>query len=90
MKGKHPNSKANLKPLKKGVSGNPTGRAISFTGSKEELKILADEEHSDNILDDIFPPPLTRKELVHRAIWKRAEKGDTWAIELLERLGCLD
>ena len=32
----------------------------------------------------------TRKEIVFNVIWKLAQSGDKWAIELLERLGCLD
>ena len=38
MRGKHPNSQANLKPFEKGESGNPSGRTKAFSGIKDELK----------------------------------------------------
>ena len=43
MRGKHPNSQDNLKPFKKGESGNPSGRTKAFSGLKDDLKILVNE-----------------------------------------------
>jgi hypothetical protein len=90
MRGTHPNSQKNLKKFKEGESGNPSGRGKSFTKMKDALKELADEEVETNQIgwDLICNAP--RKELVHRAIWDKAQDGDKWAIALLERLGCLD
>jgi len=101
MKGKHPNSQANLKPFVKGESGNPSGRAKAFNGIKKQLQALANDEVYKTIkvsdgFDDIdfstYEERMvgTRKEVVLNTIWAMAEKGDKWAIELLERQGCLD
>jgi len=81
MKGKHPNSQANLKPFVKGESGNPSGRAKAFTGLKDDLKYLVNE--TDFMGED------THEKIIERIVYM-AEIGDWKAIELLERLGCLD
>ena len=97
----HPNSLATLKPYEKGISGNPSGRAKAFNGSKKLLQALANDEVYKTIkvsdgFDDIdfstYEERMvgTRKEVVLNTIWDMAETGDKWAIELLERLGCLD
>ena len=90
MRGQHPNSQKNLKKFKEGESGNPSGRAKSFNKMKDALKKLADEqaESDDGIWHTTHSE--TRKELVHIAIWDKAQDGDKWAIQLLERLDCLD
>ena len=90
MRGKHPNSQDNLKPFKKGESGNPSGRRKSYAGLKDSLNKLADEQYDNDILEDVFTPVATHKERVHLTIWKKAESGDWRAIDLLEQLGCLD
>ena len=65
MKGKHPNSKANLKPFEKGVSGNPSGRAIAYKGLEKELNDSLNSlgQHltalSERFVDDYRP--LTEK-----------------------------
>ena len=89
MNEQHPNSKANLKPFKKGQSGNPSGRSINFIGSKEALKKIGNTKIEDTNFE-IFTPDRTYKESVHIAIWNLAQEGDKWAIQLLDRLGCLD
>jgi hypothetical protein len=94
-KQQHPNSLANLMPFEKGISGNPSGRAIAFKGLEKELKEIGNEEIWTN------PDPLeiwdeekkligTRRELVLSAIWSKAEGGDLAFIMILERLGCLE
>lgn len=88
MRGQHPNSQKNLKKFKEGESGNPSGRAKSFSKLKAQLKALGNEDYYRNQFD--VNPKGTRRELVHHAIWDKAQDGDKWAILLLERLGCLD
>jgi len=82
MRGKHPNSQDNLKPFEKGVSGNPSGRAKAFNGLKDDLKILVNET-------DFMGEDTHREKIIERIVYM-AEIGDWKAIELLERLGCLD
>tara|TARA_R100000808_G_C2013561_1_gene65030 strand:- start:33 stop:281 length:249 start_codon:yes stop_codon:yes gene_type:complete len=82
MKGEHPNSRKNLKPFPKGVSGNPSGRPIAFTGIKDELKEVINKQ-------DVFDMATPKMVIVERIICM-AKEGDKWALELLERLGCLD
>ena len=82
MRGTHPNSKNNLKKFKEGQSGNPSGRAKSFTGLKKDLRKLIREK--EFMGDDTH-----RQLIIERIVWM-AEQGDWKAIELLERLGCLD
>ena len=82
MRGKHPNSKKNLKPYEKGESGNPSGRMKSFSGIKDELKEYV---HKPDFISNETP----RESIVERIVYM-AKFGDWKAIELLERLGCLD
>ena len=82
MKGKNPNSQANLKPFVKGESGNPSGRAKAFTGLKDDLKILVNET-------DFMGEDTHREKIIERIVYM-AEIGDWKAIELLDKLGCLD
>ena len=37
-RGEHPNSKSNLNPYEKGVSGNPSGRPSKYENLKKVLK----------------------------------------------------
>ena len=83
MRGKHPNSKKNLKPYEKGESGNPSGRMKSFSGIKDELNKQVNKKH------DVYYEN-THKELIIEEIVSMAVNGDWKAIELLERLGCLE
>jgi len=88
MRGTHPNSQNNLKKFKEGESGNPSGRSKSFSKMKAQLKAMGKEDWYEGMFD--VNPQGTRKEMVHKAIWDKAQEGDKWAILLLERLGCLD
>ena len=84
MRGKHPNSQANLQPFEKGQSGNPSGRAKAYSGIKDDLKDLVNE------IDEEWVDERTHRDIILMAIVEKAENGDWNAIELLERLGCLD
>ena len=83
MRGQHPNSQDNLKPFKKGESGNPSGRTKAFNGIKEELKEYVNKK--DNVYYE-----LTHRQLIVEGIVEKAVDGDWKAIDLLEKLGCLD
>ena len=84
MRGQHPNSQKNLKKFEKGQSGNPSGRLKSFSGIKDDLKAKANTIHPLNL------DRLTYKELIIEGILDNAIDGDWKAIELIEKLGCLD
>ena len=87
MRGKHPNSMANLKPFPKGVSGNPLGRPSKMEGLKRELNKIGDEVY-DLFDNDIVDK--TKRETVLHQIWKMAIYGDMRSINLLVELGCLN
>lgn len=84
MRGKHQNSQVNLKPFKKGESGNPSGRMKAFNGIKHELKAYINDEDYFSIEGK------TNRTVIVREIVEMAKNGDWRAIELLEKLGCLD
>ena len=93
-RGKHPNSKSNLKPFVKGVSGNPSGRNSSDERLAKALKKKADipivyknwlERDKDKEEDC-----RTHKERVIDTIWSEAINGNIHYVQLLGRLGCLD
>ena len=94
MRGTNPNSLKNLKPYKKGQSGNPSGRPKAFIQLTKDLRKIGDEEvyfeNIDDIINGTDASSKTKRELVLRAIWSNAIDGDFKAIELLERLGCLN
>ena len=83
MRGKHPNSQDNLKPFKKGESGNPSGRMKAFSGIKDDLKAYVNA-------DDYCSIDLTNRDIIVQEIVGMAKNGEWRAIELLEKLGCLD
>ena len=83
MRGQHPNSQKNLKKFKKGQSGNPSGRVKSFNGIKDDLHDKVNSLHPINFEQ-------TYRELIIEAIVNNALDGDWKAIELIEKLGCLE
>ena len=89
-RGKHPNSQKNLKPFKKGQSGNPSGKPTKFANLKGALDRWSDDT---SVADFLGEPPshaTTMKERVHWRIWYKATQGDTKCIEILAQIGCLD
>ena len=88
--GKHPNSIKNLKPYKKGETGNPGGRPTKYAKLKKALDKWGNEECAYDFWD--VPPTSanTMKDQVHWRIWHKAIHGDNKCIEILARLGCLD
>ena len=82
MRGKHPNSQANLKPFEKGQSGNPSGRPKAFMGIKDDMHEYINSRE--------FPNDDTHRQNIIERIVSMAEYGDKWAIELIEQIGCLD
>jgi len=88
--GKHPNSLANLRPFKKGVSGNPGGRSTKFMKLKKSLDRWGNDEIPYDFWD--MPPDnaSTMKEQVLYKIWDKARHGNLRCMEILAQLGCLD
>ena len=93
-RGEHPNSKSNLTPFEKGVSGNPLGRPQRFSQLRDVLNEIGDEEIWTPEPDFGFDEPSkligTRRDIVLIKIWEKAQGGDMQCIMILERLGCLD
>ena len=85
-RGNHPNSRANLQPFQKGVSGNPLGRPQRY----EKLKRILNDYGSEEQKDWNGKSKGTRRELVWEEIWRKAICGDMRYVQLLAKLGCLD
>jgi hypothetical protein len=91
----------NLKPFKKGESGNPSGRP-SNKGLKNSLNRLGNMSNPKpqevDPLDmgmefEKYTPKWdrrTKREKVLESIWDKAIEGDMRFIEYLAKLGCLD
>jgi len=89
-RGQHSNSRNNLKPFKKGQSGNPGGRPTKYANLKSALDKWSVDESVPDFLGDPPAHASTMKERVHWRIWYKASQGDTKCIEILAQLGCLD
>ena len=85
-RGKHPNSQKNLKPYKKGQSGNPSGRPVKTEQFKEVLDWWGDLTDYDNWSWDSY----TNRQMVVKGIWRRATKGNRQDLDILLSLGLLD
>ena len=85
-RGQHPNSKANLNPFPKGVSGNPSGKPKKLMQTKEYLDWWGDLSEYDNWSWDKY----TNRQIVIKGIWKRASNGNRQDLDILLSLGLLD
>ena len=71
-RGKHPNSKKNLKPFPKSMSANPIGQSKKLEQSKICLGWLGNLAETDNWLWDKY----TNGQIIIKGIWERASKGN--------------
>ena len=85
-RGQHPNSKSNLKPFEKGVSGNPKGRPTKYSKLKEKLKEIGDMEHFEFLGESLGK----KRNVVLNRIWDEAIRGDLKFIQFLASLSCFD
>lgn len=85
-RGKHPNSKKNLKPFPKGKSGNPSGKPKKLEQFKEYLDWWGNLSEYDNWGWDKY----TNRQIVIKGIWERASKGNKQDLDILLSLGLLD
>ena len=84
--GHHPNSKANLVPFKKGISGNPLGK-MSNAKLRKMLKKMGNE-----VKHNYSGKPMGKRiDLVMETIWDNAIKGHNIKyIQLLIWLGVFE
>jgi hypothetical protein len=85
-KGTNPNSLKNLKPFKKGQSGNPGGKPVKFAQLKKVLDEWGDKTDDDNWSWGNY----TNRQMVIKGIWERASKGNRSDLDVLLQLGLLD
>jgi len=89
-RGKHPNSRENLEPFEKGVSGNPDGRPMKYVKLKNALQRVGKEvKYSDWGNWGEYKPENSKDSILYR-IWYEAESGSIAHIRMLAELGCLD
>jgi hypothetical protein len=87
-RGKHPNSRENLEPFEKGVSGNPDGRPRKYLKLKKALDRIGTAKKDG--WDVLSVSTETYKEEVLERIWYEASNGSIGHIRMLAELGCLD
>tara|TARA_R100000655_G_scaffold45119_1_gene81968 strand:+ start:3725 stop:4498 length:774 start_codon:yes stop_codon:yes gene_type:complete len=85
-RGNNPNSQKNLKPFKKGQSGNPGGKPVKFA----QLKDVLDKYGDEGEFADLGWDTTTRRQRVIIGIWDRASKGNSADLDVLLKLGLLD
>ena len=85
-RGQHPNSKANLNPFPKGVSGNPSGKPKKLERTKEYLDWWGNLTETDNWSWEKY----TNRQIVIKGIWERASRGNRQDIDILLSLGLLN
>jgi|TARA_B100002003_G_scaffold230653_1_gene240983 hypothetical protein len=86
-RGNNPESRANLKPWKKGISGNPGGRPQKNERFIKALKSYGNKNCVD--MDGVIRNDSWSKEVVER-IWADAARGNYQAIKLLMDLGSIE
>jgi hypothetical protein len=86
-RGSHPNSRDNLQPFEKGVSGNPDGRPKKYVKLKKSLNKVG--SINPNQWDKWSTDGDYKDEVVKR-IWYEASLGSISHIKILAELGCLD
>ena len=89
-RGEHPSSKANLRPWKKGESGNPDGRPHRYNGLKKALESLLDEEVSYTWDLAFVGPDGPRWLHILKGFLDKAREGSLSHIQFLAGLGCFD
>ena len=66
----------NLKPFKKGQSGNPGGRPKGSTSFKLLMEKIGIEPSK-------IDPTKTKDEAIMRQVYEKAEEGDKWATQFV-------